>query len=364
MAEHNRIGIILSLKRYRGLLNRNRNELTMAQLYTEAAKNKNCKVCFFRLSDLKLGKKVVNCLIENAGQFKITTIPIPKVIYKRTGHSKKKLHVLQSLIDQGTIIFNFYKENYKWNIWKMINRSETLSKYQPYTKIASVKSIKSMMKRYPSIMIKPNRGEAGRGIMKIEKTAGRNWVLYTKDKNRGWKRRLFKNKLPKILVRRIKQKQYLVQETIDLSTYKGARFDMRVSIQMNRDNEWTLSAIFVKVAKTGELLTNIGQGGTAFTLAHILHSHPTLQLEKVKQQVIDLGVNLAKHLSQYKPGVYDFGFDIGISKDGLPFLFEVNHINDYPAFSIIGGTLVNKEWYAVYKNPIEFASSLLCKDKK
>ncbi|SES10715.1 YheC/YheD family protein [Salipaludibacillus aurantiacus] len=359
MREGNRIGIILSSAKYKKLRNGDTNMRKAALLYMKAARGRNCSVCFFRLQDLKVGKTSVTCLIKERWRFKLTTVPVPKVIYKRVGHSRKHLPLFKNLKRNGTIVFKYYNNNYKWNVWKIVNNHNTLSKNQPFTKIASVRSVKTMIADYPSVIIKPNRGEAGRGIMKINKAGKGKWALYTKNKNGLWRKRYFTNQLPGILVKRIKKRKYLVQQTIDLATYKGSRFDLRVAVQRNTNNQWQVTSVFGKVAQKGQLLTNMSQGGTSYTLDHILQAHPTLQTEKVKQKVHNLALNLAKHLGHYKPGMHDLGFDIGISKDGKPFLFEANHTNDYPFFSIKNGNLLHKDWYAVYKTPIDLAASLL-----
>ncbi|MCE7791887.1 YheC/YheD family protein [Salipaludibacillus sp. CUR1] len=359
MSEENRIGIILASAKYKKLRNGDKNVRKVAQLYMTSAREKNCSVCFFRLHDLKVGKKSVTCLIKKRGRFKLTAVPIPKVIYKRVGHSRKHLPLFRYLKRNGTIVFNHYNNNYKWNVWKIVNQHPTLSKNQPFTKIASVSTVKSMITDYPSVIIKPNRGEAGRGIMKINKAGKGKWVLFTKNKHGRWRKRYFTNQLPGILVKRIKKRKYLVQQTIDLATYKGSRFDLRVAVQRKTNNQWQVTSIFGKVAQKGQLLTNMSQGGTSYTLDQILQAHPTLQTEKVKQKVHNLALKLAKHLGHYKPGMHDFGFDIGISKDGEPFLFEANHTNDYPFFSIKNGKLLNNDWYSVYKTPIDLAASVL-----
>ncbi|WP_088036348.1 YheC/YheD family protein [Evansella clarkii] len=354
-----RIGVILPSEKYKLLLKDDPNVRKRVQLYTKAAKKQNCTVCFFRLQDLQPNTTTVNSLIKENGTYKKKRISIPKVIYKRVGHTKKHLPLFESLNQKGVKIFNLYKNNYKWNVWKIVNKNESLSIYQPYTRLASNESIKSMIRKYPSVVIKPNRGEGGKGIMKIEKDGNRRWVLYTKNSKGQWKGKRFTSKLPSVLTKTIKKRKYLVQEGIELATYNGTKFDLRVAVQKNTREKWQLSAIFTKVAGPGQLLTNMSQGGESYLLEEVLRNHPTLHYDHLFPQIKQISLKLAEHLSKYKKGMYDFGFDIGISKDGRLYLFEVNHTNDYPFFSIKNGELAHEEWYEVYKTPIEYAAKLL-----
>ncbi|MFB4166084.1 YheC/YheD family protein [Alteribacillus sp. JSM 102045] len=78
--------------------------------------------------------------------------------------------------------------------------------------------MREMLRKYKSLMIKPNRGEVGQGIMKIEQISDRKWCWYYKRNNK-WKRKFFKQKLPELLIRTINE-PYIVQETINLAEYE------------------------------------------------------------------------------------------------------------------------------------------------
>ncbi|SDI47179.1 YheC/D like ATP-grasp [Alteribacillus bidgolensis] len=358
MKNSRRIGIILPSEKYEKLSKKPDPDIKkMVSLYEKAAMKHNSSLCFFRIHDLKRGKKVIKGFVKANQGYKLRKVPIPPVIYKRIGHSRHDLPLLQSLRGEGKILFNFYKNNHKYNMWKIVKLNKFLAKHQPDTKMANKRTVREMLKKYKSLMIKPNRGEVGRGIMKIQQKASGKWCLYYKNNNK-WKKKYFKNKLPKLLLNRIK-KPHLVQETIDLAAYHGKPFDLRVSVQKNQLRKWQVSAIFVKVAKDGQFLTNMGQGATAYTLQQILKSHPSLTLEKIEKKIKTFAIKLAKHIASHKKNMADFGFDIGVSKQGIPYLIEVNHISDYPAFSIKNGKLLNREWKKVFTTPIDYACSFL-----
>lgn len=331
----------------------------MLSLYEQAAAKKGCSLCFFRLSDLSAEKKYVTCYVKEQNKYRLRKLPVPQVIYKRIGHSRDHLPMLQALMDKGITIFNFYEENEKYNIFKLVNRDKELARHQPHTKMATEKNILGMLSFHKRIIIKPNRGEVGKGIMKVEQTGQNKWCLFYKEEQQ-WKKIFFQEKLPEKLLAAIQQ-PYIVQEMIDLGTYENKRFDLRVSVQKNENRKWQVSAIFVKVAKEGHFLTNMGQGATACTLRQILKEHPSLSYEKVKKDVQSFALKLAKHLAAYKTKMADFGFDIAITKQGIPYLIEANHISDYPTFAIKNGRLLYTDWNRAFTTPIDYAHAIMKK---
>src|SRR5690606_16097536 len=110
-----------------------------------------------------------------------------------------------------------------------------------------------------------------RGIMKLEKV-GRAWRLTypSRRKRRAWNSVTFRTHLPAILRRTIRKRSYLVQQRIQLATYIERPFDLRVSVQRDGSGEWQVTGIVGKAAPARRFLTNVAQGGTVYTLEHLL----------------------------------------------------------------------------------------------
>jgi glutathione synthase/RimK-type ligase-like ATP-grasp enzyme len=305
----------------------------------------------------------VGYIMKGKKGYFLETIPIPRAIYRRNWYRKTFEPLASSLLNDGKIIYNERIFNFgKYEEYLLISKSIELSPYLPTTHLATQQNVKRMMSRFNSLIIKPNHSELGKGIMKLEKTGNRWCLLYKiKIKNNGWvwRRKYFKYTLPAILIKRLNNKKYIVQERINLTTFQGAPFDMRVAVQKNHLGKWEVTAIIAKVAGEDQFLTNVHQGGRTYTLDHLLKDHPSLSLEQVKKNIHEFCLKTAEHINSHYPHLGDLGFDIAITNEGFIYYIEVNRVSAYASLVLRNNKLINKEWENVFYKPIEYGLYLL-----
>ncbi|MFN7253155.1 MAG: YheC/YheD family protein [Anaerobacillus sp.] len=352
------IGIVYPKRRWNSISSP-RERFRKQLEYIESAANKNHLIpCFVTLDQVQPEKKEINAYIKGEVGYQIKKVPCPKVFYNRIVDGVKKRKHIAKLLNDGKIIVNVRNYDYgKYPIWKLLSLNQNLAKNLPDTRRASRRSILQMMKYHKELILKPNIGAVGRGIMFLKK-AGERWCITYKTSMNEWEKVYFEGALPRILSQRIKKYSYIVQERIQLAEFNNNAFDVRVAVQRNSTGAWETTAFIAKVAEKGKVVTNVGQGGTVYDLDTILKSLPGLSAKKVYADINDFCINIAEYLSTKLPHIGDLGIDIGLTSDGTPYFIEVNYISDYETLTFRDEKLVTSKWEKVYTTPIDYIAYL------
>ncbi len=176
----------------------------------------------------------------------------------------------------GIIIFNDWNRYGKWDVHTILMKNEELRPHLPETKRASSVNFIEMMEKHKELIIKPNSGSLGGGVVMVEKKDNERWeVCYNQ------KREAFTNDWPEIIRKKVTNKNYIIQERIPLAEFQGSPFDLRVSVQKNGFGEWQVTGVVGKVAKIGNYVTNVAKGGTCKTLPELLSDCSSLDVNEV-----------------------------------------------------------------------------------
>ncbi|WP_274363841.1 YheC/YheD family protein [Paenibacillus thermotolerans] len=355
------VGILVNDEMLKGIP-RGRTGHENISFYEECAAEYGLKPAYFRLSDISMRREQVRALVKEGAEYRFRSLPLPKVIHNRAMFrnymkADRKLEALCAL--KGTIVFNRWNRYGKWHVHQLLKKNRLLRPHLPETKQASEHSINKLFRKHGAIIVKPNSSSIGRGIMKIEREEDHNTFTYPSSSRKSvlqWKTVRYKGKLPAALLRSIKKKPYLAQQRLNLATYGGRPFDMRVSVQRGMKGTWQVTGIAAKVAGKNVFVTNVAQGGTVLRLAEALRDHPHLNPAAVQQSIEKFALAAAEHLSGYIPFLSDVGFDIGVTPEGFPVFIEMNLRDQRYAFCE-GGMM--EQWKKTYANPLAYAKYLL-----
>jgi glutathione synthase/RimK-type ligase-like ATP-grasp enzyme len=355
------VGILVNDKLHRKIpLGKTNHEAV--DLYVEAGEKYGFIPCFFRIKDIQPGQKSVRAYIMKKKNFVYKNVRAPEVIHNRAIYQlQKHYHTLNSLVKDGKQVFNHWNRYGKLYIQELLMKESRLRPHLPCSCKGTIGHVRTMMKQYDSLIIKPNKSSIGQGVMKLERS-GKGWNLkYPASlniNNKTWRTIFFSgSKLPQLLYNRLLHERYIVQQRLPLATFQGRPFDMRVSVQRGVVGEWQITGIVAKVASNGNFLTNVAQGGSLYRLEEILKAeYPHLQPELIVKGIHDFSLLVAEHLGRNLPLMADLGLDVGMTVDGFPMFIECNGKDQRYSFLEAG---MIKEWMATYENPMAYARFLL-----
>ncbi|MBN6188912.1 YheC/YheD family protein [Aneurinibacillus sp. BA2021] len=352
------VGILLNQSMYRGIP-AGKTQTEVLSYYEEGARLYGLKPCYIRLDDLHLHRDKVMAFVKEGSSYQRMEVPVPRVIHNRallfSAHDRNKL---TQLAERKCIIFNRWNRYSKPYIHSLLWAEPSFRPHMAQTVSGTPDNIRKMMKAHRALFIKPNSGSIGVGIMRLVRASG-GWRLSYAVREEGrkrWKHTRFTGALPAHLLRKLQTRRFHIQEELPLATFRGRRFDLRVTVQKDATGEWQVAGMVGKVAPSGRFLSNVGQGGKVYRLAVLLEEYPDLQTGRVKQAVEAFALRVARHLETVLPELADIGLDIGLTREGKPLFIECNGRDQRYAF---GHVRMMEEWKATYANPMGYARYLL-----
>ncbi|NLN86549.1 MAG: YheC/YheD family protein [Syntrophomonadaceae bacterium] len=256
--------------------------------------------------------------------------PLPDVVYDRIStrraQTRSKKIRLRLMNMPHLHYFNPSFLN-KWRVHQLLAENPELHQYLPETHILNQNNLEVMAEMYKVLYIKPSNGSLGSRIIKTN--VGKNKLHYT-IYNHGRRSGQADNVAELLRATKITRgkRDYIVQQGIDLNTYHGSPFDLRIIIQKNGQGKWLISKKFARVAPRGSSIANLSRGGTAQTsrrvLSRIFQGNRPL-IKSVNEELRHLCLTVAETLEASVQQTYgELGLDVGIDKRGHPWIIEVN----------------------------------------
>jgi hypothetical protein len=217
----------------------------------------------------------------------------------------------------------------KWTLFEWLSKAKETKKYIPETrKLTQLSELEVMLQKYGLIYLKPVRGKAGKGIMKIEATYSEfPYRLHIQHKQRS---RISAYRsimdLGIRLRKRIGLEEYIVQQGIQLARFNNRAFDLRVLVQKNDKGIWSLTGIGARIAGSFSITTHVPRGGSIddpIKLLNITFGNTTgkLILQRVKLSAIAIAKQIEK-ASKHTLG--EMSLDLGVDTSGQIWFFEAN----------------------------------------
>ncbi|USG64457.1 YheC/YheD family protein [Brevibacillus ruminantium] len=257
---------------------------------------------------------------------------LPDVVYDRIPSRSAERH-------EAVQAFKFKLANYsmpmfnqgffnKWGIHQLLYPNPEVNEFIPETYSSpNLQTLRTLLRKYPIVYLKPKNGSLGYGIVKIVSSPGVKGYAVTYHNGSGNVSRRFTNitALYQHVFRTRRASAYLAQQGISLLTFQGRPFDFRVHLHKNLQNEWVVSCMAAKVAGSGSVTTHVRTGGTVIPgdelLSYLFGKQKTLMTERVSQAAI----RLASAIEQAKGmDLGELGLDMGIDKHGHVWMFEAN----------------------------------------
>lgn len=273
-------------------------------------------------------------LSADRGTWVSAIYPLPDVVYdrvsSRVSEGKDLIKSTKNRLNAKPYLkyFNPHFLN-KWKVHQILVNNPRLHPYLPETRLLTAENLDEMIKKYSVLFVKPSNGSLGYGIMKLKRSE-QGEIHYVINRGRGRLRtqaenaEAFMKKTKKIR----KEKPYIVQEGLDLATYRGAPFDIRIIYQKDGKGEWQISKKFVRVAPIGSSISNLSSGGhpePSKRVFNYLYNKKKDTIEEKNKEIKNLCHTVALTLEKSSNGTFgELGMDIGMTKKGSPCLIEVN----------------------------------------
>ncbi len=205
-----------------------------------------------------------------------------------------------------------------------MRKHRVLRRHLPETHWYSGKRLHEMVRQYPSVFVKPDKGSQGKGIVRVRRQSRHRYQVSWGLKHKEVRRSSLLTELKKVLQSR---HRYLVQQGLNLARYRKRLFDIRVYMQKPRSH-WYVSGKVVRVGAAGRFVTNYYQGARPESVEKVLGSLFLMTNQKWKKttrkKINSISKILAKVLDGKFPGIRHLGIDIGIDDDGRIWIIEAN----------------------------------------
>jgi|SRR5690625_1712052 len=338
------------------------NVFEKGALYIKAARKFDIDVVFFDAAGIRLRNKQVKGYVPNRhGRLRPRVLAWPKAVHNRALYFRRgrvSQRRVQRMIRRGVHVFNPPVRFDKYTIHNMLSTDETVQPYLPNTVLlhpSNEQWFQYQLESRGDIYVKPRQGSLGRGIMRIQSIGGDLYRTHTRKRRYDgtwydtWR-----------FVLRYAHPRSLLQVGIDLTTYKGRRFDLRVPVQRGGDGAWTVPGMVAKCAGDVQFLTNVARGGTSRNVDEIF-SHLFLKQKEraVREDIHRMALAVAERMGEHIPGLADIGLDIGIEPSGKPYLIEVNRRDLRITFLQSGDHDILEQ---LYENPMAYGAYLLRKE--
>jgi len=220
----------------------------------------------------------------------------------------------------------------KWEKTTVLVRNKRIRKHIPKTLPMTEASLRSLLRKYGMVYVKPDTGTHGKGIFRVKLRKGRRKKFLLRWRLKRKPFRTYK-RMYAFLLKKVKNRSYLVQRGVHLLKRDGRAFDFRVVVQRNKNGRFVGSAIAGRLGKAGKIVSNGSQGADILPHIDLLKPHFSKRhIDAKMKRLYRFGIRTAKQLrSEYKD-LWEIGMDIGIDTDNRAWLLEVNTRPEYEPF--------------------------------
>ncbi|SDN75784.1 YheC/D like ATP-grasp [Paenibacillus sp. yr247] len=343
------VGVLLDLKTYLGI-SKGRTGTERLALYNIAGENHGLRPFYMSLHHLR-GKTALGYYYEN-NAYKLVRRSIPKVTHNRAIALSPFLRKKLKELSKSSIVFNEQNRYDKLHIHQLLYANHSLRTYLPESTKYSREQLKTALKKYSSLFIKPTSSSVGDGIIKISKQEGGGWNLYWM---KGKPKLVTYKEAVSFIAKKVGKRNYMIQEAIPLATYNGQPYDLRISVQRGGSGQWQVTGMIGKVAALGRHVTNVAKGGKVKRVEELFDSSGFYS-PLIKHELQQVSLSIAQYIGIKLPQMADIGLDVGVDAYGNIKLIEVNGRDQRYTFKKAD---LETTFYHTYETPLRYAKFLL-----
>jgi hypothetical protein len=284
---------------------------------------------------------------------------IPEYIYDRTFYqddftSKQAKAIVQWLKNRDDLCFLGYGLPNKWTIYQALKEQEKVSPYLPETYlIESIPDTLSKILRYQNVIIKPFDGAHGTAVYEITAEKG---IMTVRTTKRGEiiEKQMDKDTFCKWLEGVSTKKKFIMQKRLDNLDELNRPFDLRLLLQKNEKDRWTVSCKGVRAGNPGSLLTNLSAGAEAVPYQEWKRSKKQYNWNYIETELKDIIHNLPSLLENQFAPLFEIGLDIIIGRDSSVWVLDMNSKPGHKMLKL----LPPDEVQHLYSMPLRYCKAL------
>ncbi|RNA66858.1 YheC/YheD family protein [Alteribacter keqinensis] len=260
------------------------------------------------------------CWIQKKG------IQFPKVLYRRVagGIIQRDSKLDKLLKKQKVHIINRASGFNKWSVHKKLNYSPDIRPFLPETILLSKSSdVKNMLDKYNRVYLKGVQGGRGRQVMMVESTGD------------GYEYSVFKKELVKesvgsfpVLMKKIRKfyrkQKVIIQEPINLLTFKDRLVDIRVEVQKDGMNRVNAVSPCVRLGNSNAPITTHATSYPLVTFLKEKLKFSEKEIKRLTSEIDNLVKTVINELEKHDGPCGEVGIDLGVDKNKKLWFIESN----------------------------------------
>lgn len=283
----------------------------------------------------------------------------PNLIFDRgrIQRSKRFEQLLQFRARYGNLTFLNRPLRNKWTIYQTLFHKSRFRANLPETVLfQNCDDVFRLLKKYPSVYVKPASGTGGRGILRVERLGNDMFLIQGRRQNRSIvsPRKIHKSRLVPYLLGWKGSGRFLAQQGIQIKLPSGRVHDYRMLVQKNGQGKWELTGCAGRVGPPRSVTSNLHGGGQAVAMNTLLKQWVSSeeQRQEIHKTAERLGLDAAAYLESTFGALCELALDLAIDKNGRVYLLEVNPKPAREVFSRSGDA---EAYRLAIVRPLEYA---------
>ncbi|MFC4077753.1 YheC/YheD family protein [Salinithrix halophila] len=195
----------------------------------------------------------------------------------------------------------------------------------PLTRMLNQQQLEIFLACFPLVYLKPLFGCRGKGIWRIDRLSGGEYLLRARKRKRTYRPKS-QRELWRVLRSLLGKRTYVIQQGIRSETRSGRPFDIRVHL-VRIDGKWREAGIVGKVARRNSIVTNRHSGGIPKPAIHLFRNdlgYSRSQTDQILKDLERISVQATRVISRCHPKWWEFGVDAGVDSRGKVWIYEIN----------------------------------------
>ena len=302
-----------------------------------AGKKRNVSMYFFYPGAANPIRKRVTGFQWTGKRWVARSFPLPDIVYNRilsrsAEQSRPVSALLKKLQQMDEVILFNTRFLDKWEVYQAMSQPGLPVTRVPETALLSRATLKDFATRHRSVFLKPRDGSLGVGIVKIARAREGGFIYERTGAERAKYVRSAEQLYQRLIALSFRPARYLVQEGVELQTYRGNVFDIRCQVQKDGQGKWVFTGAGVRVAARGRFVTHVPNGGKRAVFEEVIgeiYGPSTRILKEYSERLEEVTINTARVLERGL-GLHlaILSMDVGLDRNGQ---FKIIEVNSKPA---------------------------------